>query len=298
MMPLFRLARIAVEIARFGAALVASYLPWSRTQPSQQLCASLTRLGTTFIKFGQALSLRQDLLPREYIKGLQSLQDHVAPFSAQAAMREIERAFGRPLEELFADINRKPLAAASIAQVHTAHLLDGQEVIVKIRRPHIDRQIERDMRALSWLARVAASQSRRLRHYEPARIIDEIWSNLSKETDFRREARNIQRFSLAFADWPTIHIPAVAGDLASETVIVQQRSAGRRIDDPALAAEGPRLAQNFVDAYLHQIFVLGVFHGDPHPGNLFITAEGRICFHDFGLVGFLDRATRRKLAYV
>jgi len=136
----------------------------------------------------------------------------------------------------------------------------------------------------------------RLRHYQPLRIVDEISTNLSKEIDFRREAQNIRRFAVAFAEWQTLLVPHVIDDLVCETVIVQERSRGSRIDDPSVKSIGPRLAQNFVDAYLHQIFVLGVFHGDPHPGNLFITRDGRICFHDFGLIGFLDRAARRKLA--
>ena len=160
----------------------------------------------------------------------------------------------------------------------------------------IKSQIDRDMRALRLLTRVATAAVPRLRHYQPLRIVDEVWSNLRKEIDFRQEARNIRRFAAAFADWPTIHIPGVIGDLVGETVIVQERSGGRRIDDPTLRSDGPTIAQHFVDAYLHQIFVLGVFHGDPHPGNLFITEEGRICFHDFGLIGVLDRPARRKLA--
>ena len=152
------------------------------------------------------------------------------------------------------------------------------------------------MRALTWFARIAVAIMPRLSHYQPLRIIDEIWSNLRKEIDFRQEARNIRRFVAAFAQWDTVHIPGVIDDLVSESVIVQTKSSGRRIDDPAVAPDGPRLAQNFVDTYLHQIFILGAFHGDPHPGNLFITQEGRICFHDFGLIGLLDGAARRKLA--
>ena len=256
----------------------------------------LARLGTTFIKFGQALSMRQDFLPDEYVVALQSLQDHIAPFPTQDAVREVEEGLRRPINELFARFDDKPLAAASVAQVHTAELYDGRQVIVKIRRAGIKTQISRDMQALRAVARLAIALMPRLRHYQPLRIIDEIWSNLRKELDFRQEARNIKQFAAAFADWSTIYIPGVVEELVSETVIVQERSHGRRIDDPALKAEGPRLTQNFVDLYLHQIFVLGIFHGDPHPGNLFITAEGRICFHDFGLVGLLDRAARRKLA--
>ena len=152
------------------------------------------------------------------------------------------------------------------------------------------------MRALRLLTRCALRMVPRLQRYEPLRIIDEIRDNLCNEIDFRREARNIKKFVAAFADWQTVYIPGVVGDLVSEAVLVHQRSGGRRIDNPANRAEGQRLAQNFVEAFLHQIFVLGVYHGDPHPGNLFITPDGRICFHDFGLVGSLDSDTRRQLA--
>jgi len=294
---LVRSLRIAVEAVRLAASLAMDRLHPTPAGPRApaRLCQSLARLGPTFIKFGQALSLRRDMLPDEYIAALQTLQDHVAPFPAEHAIGEIERAFRRPLGELFLDFECKPLAAASIAQVHTARLPDGREVIVKVRRIGIKRQIERDMRALVRLARIGSALSSRLRHYQPVRLVDEIWTNLRNEIDFRREARNITRFAAAFAGWPTVYVPRPIDGLVSETVIVQERSHGCRIDDPAARSQGSRLAQNFVDLYLHQILVLGVFHGDPHPGNLFITPDGRICFHDFGLMGSLDRTTRRRL---
>lgn len=297
-MPLFRLLRIGFEFLRFALGRTTEQLhpSRSRVKSPERLCATLARLGPAFIKFGQALSMRRDILPDAYIVALQSLQDHVAAFPARDAIREIEHGLQRPVKQLFLRFDHKPLAAASIAQVHTACLQDGREVIVKVRRIGIKSQIDRDMRALRLLTRVATAAVPRLRHYQPLRIVDEVWSNLRKEIDFRQEARNIRRFAAAFADWPTIHIPGVIGDLVGETVIVQERSGGRRIDDPTLRSDGPTIAQHFVDAYLHQIFVLGVFHGDPHPGNLFITEEGRICFHDFGLIGVLDRPARRKLA--
>lgn len=298
MISLLRLFRIAFEALRFVVDLALARLHLTRgpLNPPQQFCLSFARLGTTFIKFGQALSMRRDILPDEYAAALQSLQDHIAPFPTKIAIREIELGLGRPIKEIFSRFDEKPLAAASVAQVHAAELHDGRQVIVKVRRASIKAQIDRDMHALGAVARLATALIPRLRHYQPLRIIEEIWSNLRNEIDFRQEARNIKRFVAAFADWPTIHIPGVIENLVSEIVIVQERSSGWRIDDPAIKAEGPQLAQNFVDAYLHQIFVLGVFHGDPHPGNIFITAEGRICLHDFGLVGILDRSTRRKLA--
>ncbi|MBY0512188.1 MAG: AarF/ABC1/UbiB kinase family protein [Rhodospirillaceae bacterium] len=296
-MVLLRLLRLVWEGFRLAFILATDRLRPARPKRAPgQLPLALARLGPTFIKFGQALSLRRDILPDDYTAALQSLQDQITPFPAHEAVREIEGALGRPVAELFAHFDHKPLAAASIAQVHTARMHDGREVVVKVRRIDIKRMIDRDMRALLALTRFAMMIMPRLRHYQPLRLVGEIWSNLRKETDFRQEARNITRFAAAFANWPTVDIPRVVDGLISESVLVQERGTGRRIDDPIIRRDGPRLARDFADVYLHQIFVLGVFHGDPHPGNLFITSEGRICFHDFGLVGVLDRAARRRLA--
>lgn len=298
MTSIFRLLRIGVECFRLALGWATERLHLSRSAAGlpDRLCLALGRLGPAFVKFGQALSLRQEMMPDRYIVALQSLQDRVTPFPGEQAMREVERGLGVPLEQLFAHIDQLPLAAASIAQVHAARLHDGREVIVKVRRVGIEAMIDRDMRALRTMARIALVVVPHLRRYQPLRLIDEVWANLRKETDFRQEARNIRSFSAAFADWPTLHVPRVIDNLVSERVVVQERSAGLRIDDPQIGPDGPRLAQDFVEAYLHQIFVLGIFHGDPHPGNLFITSDGRICFHDFGLTGFLDRNRRRQLA--
>jgi ubiquinone biosynthesis protein len=297
-MSLFRLIRIGFELLRFAVGWMMGRLKRSgaRSNSPQRLRSALTRLGPTFVKFGQALSIRRDILPDPYIVALQSLQDHISSFPAREAIREIEHGLHCPVKQLFTRFDHKSLAAASVAQVHAACLSDGREVIVKVRRVGVKTQIDHDMRALRALTRFVAVIIPSVRHYQPLDIIDEIWRNLRKEIDFRQEARNIRRFAAAFADWPTVHIPGVIDDLVSENVIVQERSGGLRIDDPAIGPDGPALAQHFLDAYLHQIFVLGIFHGDPHPGNLFITDERRICFHDFGLVGVLDRPTRRRLA--
>jgi len=294
-MIVIRLTQIAW--AGFGLAVLALRQRGSRSSTlPERLCATLQRLGPTFVKAGQALSLRQDILPAPYAVALQALQDQVAAFPGELAIPEVERALGRPIDEVFAEFETAPFAAASIAQVHKAVLHNGDHIIVKVRRPGIDRQIEQDMRALLWAVRLLVGMLPRLRRFEPLRIVEEVWANLRKETDFRQEARNIRRFMEAFAGSPTVHIPALVDDLYGDSAVVQEFSSGLRIDDPKVKDDGPRLALAFVEAYLHQFFVLGVFHGDPHPGNLFITAEGRICFHDFGLVGFLDRATRRNLA--
>jgi ubiquinone biosynthesis protein len=293
-----RVIRIASAVAALLLFAVRLRMVATAAGPTlpRRLCTTLEGLGTTFVKLGQALSLHRDLLPDEYADALQDLQDRVSPFPGEQAMREVEAVLRRPLAELFAAFESTPLAAASIAQVHAASLHDGRTVIVKVQRPGIRAQIDQDMRILAAVLRVTLVFVPRLRRFQPQRLVEEAWANLRRETDFRKEARSIRRFEEAFRDWPTVYIPGVVDELYGESVLVQARSGGRRVDDPSIAADGPRLARAFVDAYLHQFFVLGVFHGDPHPGNLFVTDDGRLCFHDFGLVGYLDRATRRSLA--
>ena len=274
-------------------------LHWLRPElsPAQKFAGMLERLGTTFIKLGQGLSLRRDLLPDDYVDALQALQDHVASFDGKVAVREIERALGTSLHELFVEFDERPLAAASIAQVHSARLRDdGREVVVKVRRPGIRPQVTRDMRLLRLAIRILTGLVPRLRQFQPLDIIEEIGAGLQREMDFRREARNIKRFVLMFEGSETIYVPPVVDNLYTDAVLVQIRSGGRRIDDPALQARGAALAQALVDAYLRQFFLHGLFHGDPHPGNLFVMEDGRICFHDFGLVGFLDQHSRKNLA--
>ncbi len=296
------------HVGRFAqiAAALWGYLAWrgltalglwrSTLSPAQKLRNMLEGLGATFVKLGQGLSLRHDLLPEDYLAALQDLQDKVAPFPGALAVREIESALGKSINELFSEFDAQAFAAGSIAQVHKACMHDGRRVVVKVRRPRIKLQIDRDMRMLRTLVRVLLVFMPGLQRYQPLDIIQEIWTNLRKETDFRQEARSIRRFAEAFKDWPSVHIPGVVDELHSESALVQEMSGGLRVCDLGFAEKGPPLAQAFVDAYLHQFFVLGVFHGDPHPGNLFIMNDGRICFHDFGLVGFLDHATRRNLA--
>lgn len=300
MLDLLRLFQISWAIGGYLVwLLLRHWHVWpSAVSPGRKASMILQRLGTAFIKFGQGLSLRRDLLPDDFVSALQELQDRVTPFPAALAEREIETALGKPLDHLFSEFEREPMAAASIAQVHRARLPDGTAVIVKVRRPGIKAQVSRDMRLLRHVLRVVQVLAPGLRRFRPLDLVREIEINLLKEIDLRSEARNIARFAAAFAAWPGVHVPPAIAGLSAESILVQVLSGGRRVDDPSLQAEGlqRRLAETFVDAYLHQFFVLGLFHADPHPGNLFIRADGSICFHDFGLVGFLDRDARRNLA--
>ena len=268
----------------------------SAQPPARRFAALLEDLGTPFVKLGQHLSLRHDLLPPDFVEALQDLQDHVRPFDPALAAAEIERALGAPPAVVFARFDREPFAAASIAQVHGARTHEGQEVIVKVRRPDIVARVELDMRLLLMVVRVLSWFAPVLRRYRAHDVVREVWQNLRRELDLREEARQVQRFAAAFERSATVMIPEVIDPLCRESVMVQRRSGGERVDRIADRERGRELARNFIDAYVRMFFSLGLFHGDPHPGNLFVMADGRLCFHDFGIVGTLDRPARQALA--
>jgi ubiquinone biosynthesis protein len=263
--------------------------------PALRFAQVLEGLGTTFIKLGQGLSLHRELLPDDYAHELERLQDHVKPFDGRVARLEVERSFGRSVDALFGEFETEPFAAGSIAQVHRATMPDGRPVIVKVRRPGIAQRVDEDLRILRWFIRSVLVVMPSVRALRPFELVDELARNLHKEIDFRQEAMNIERFVEVFRDWPQIYVPGVVDHLYSPWVVVQEVSPGERIDRPEFRQDGPRLAKLLVEAYLHMFFRVGVYHGDPHPGNLFVAPDGRICLHDFGLVGHLDPATRLNL---
>jgi ubiquinone biosynthesis protein len=267
-----------------------------RHAPEKRFADLLEGLGTSFVKLGQHLSLRSDLFPGAYLEELQKLQDQVKPFPAADAVAAIERSFGKAPALLFIRFDEEPLAAASVAQVHTARTFNGREVVVKVLRPGVAVQVERDMRILAAVVRLLSRFSPLLTRYKAEAVVREVAVTLKRELDLREEARNARRFADAFRASQTIEIPDVLMELCSETVMVQERSFGRRVNDLGDATNGAQLAQNLIDAYVEMFFVLGSFHGDPHPGNVFIRDDGRIALHDFGVVGSLDRPTRHALA--
>lgn len=295
---LIRLLRINAALWGYFAWWVLVKAGWRRPKqtPGQRLAQTFERLGTTFIKFGQVLSVRADLLPDDYLVALRGLQDRIPAFSSATAIAEIETAFGRSVDELFAEFDPAPLAAASIAQVHRGRLRDGRDVVVKVRRPGIKEQVSLDMRMLRRAVRTLLWFAPAMHRYQPLAVIQEINVHLQKELDFRQEARNIARFARALEKFEYLYIPRAVEGLCTPAVMVQERSRGVRIDDASLKEQGPALARQLTGIYLYQLLVLGAFHGDPHPGNLFVMPDRRICLHDFGLVGALDAATRRNLA--
>lgn len=284
---------------------VASYALWlllwrlglaRRRTPAERFASLLENLGASFVKLGQHLSLRSDLFPPEYLVELQKLQDRVKPFAQAEAIAAVERAFGKPTSQLFVRFDPEPLAAASVAQVHAARTFSGKEVVVKVLRPGVAVQVDRDMRILVLLVRFLSRFSPLLTRHRAEAVVREVWMSLRRELDLREEARSVQRFAGEFAASRTIDVPGVVEGMVTETVMVQERTRGIRVDTTEGARRGPALAQALIDAYVHMFFVMGFFHGDPHPGNLLVTPEGRLALHDFGVVGTLDRPTRLALA--
>jgi ubiquinone biosynthesis protein len=279
-----------------GSGLTAWFFARSQAAswPSN-LRRALEHLGPTFVKLGQALSERRDLLPLSLTAELSKLQGQVAPFSELAAAKVVEAEFGAPQNHLFASFDGNPVAAASIAQVHRAVLHDGREVAVKILRPGVRKSIDQDMRILVTLMAVGSAVVPALRKRQSVLLVRELWRNLRRETDLEEEARNIHRFAVAFKGSKTVFIPDVVGAFSSPSILVEEFGSGRGIADPSLADQAETLSKAFLDFYMRQFFTLGRFHADPHPGNIFVMADGRLCFHDFGAVGTLDARAREAL---
>jgi ubiquinone biosynthesis protein len=264
-----------------------------------RLREALIALGPTFIKLGQLLSTRPDLLPVEFTTELSKLQDTVPPFPPEMAISMIERELGKPLDELFASFERTPLAAASLGQVHAAVLPNGAEVAVKIQRPDIATRIHTDLAIINDLAALAQERLTWASQYDLVGLAWEFSSVLRAELDYRREGRNAERFRANFHGSPLVYVPQIYWEYTTSTVLTSERLYGAKINDlVALERSGidrRALAQNSLALILQEIFSDGFFHSDPHPGNFFALPNAVIGVVDFGQVGRLDRATTRGL---
>jgi ubiquinone biosynthesis protein len=262
----------------------------------ERLCETLERLGTTFVKLGQGLSLRRDVLPAGYREALEQLHDRVPPFASATAIATVEQALGQPIPVLFAQFDPEPFAAASVAQVHRARLHDGTEVVAKIRRPGIVAQVKSDLRLLRLLARVLQALWPALKRQRPLELINEMGTQLIAEMDLEHEARNMRRLSPSIESVAGATMPKVIEPYVTPSVLVEELSHGAPLATIFGTERGRLTARQLLDTYLHQLFIDGVFHGDPHPGNLFAMADGQLCFHDFGTIGYLDPAARHAFA--
>jgi ubiquinone biosynthesis protein len=262
----------------------------------ERLRLALEELGPIFIKFGQAVSTRRDLLPPDIADELAKLQDRVPPFAGEEARAAIERSLGRPVGEVFGSFETAPLAAASIAQVHAATLKDGREVIVKVLRPAMRSVIRRDLEVLYALARLALRYGREAARLRPLEIVAEYDKTIMDELDLMREAANAAQLKRNFAGSPLLYVPEVHFDLCRADVLVMERIRGVQISDIArlreLGVDIKKLAENGVAIFFTQMLRHNFFHADMHPGNIFVLAADpanpRYAAVDFGIVGTLD----------
>jgi ubiquinone biosynthesis protein len=255
----------------------------------EELAADLERLGPTFIKLGQLLSTRADLLPLSYTEALARLQDDVEPFDSEEAERIIAEEIGVRPSKAFLELDRDPIAAASLGQVHRARLRDGRHVAVKVQRPGIRARIVEDMDALEELAEFLDSHTEAGRRYEFSGILGEMRSSIMRELDYRREAQNLRTLSANLEEFERIVVPVPVEDFTTSRVLTMEYVHGRKVTSVGplarLEMDGVALADELFKAYLKQILVDGFFHADPHPGNVFLTDDGRIALIDVGMVG-------------
>ncbi len=265
-----------------------------------RLRRSLEDLGPIFVKFGQILSTRKDLLPDDIARELARLQDKVPPFPGEEAVRIIESSFGKPISELFAAFDVQPFASASIAQVHAARLPDGKDVIVKVVRPGIQKTIKRDIGLMATIAGLAQRHSSTARRLRVCEVVQEFERTLYDELDMQREASSASQLKRNFANSRLLYVPEVYWPYTRKRVMVMERISGIPIGDiPALRASGidlRRLAENGVEVFFTQVFRHNFFHADMHPGNIFVAADGRYIAIDFGIMGSLRDIDQRYLA--
>lgn len=251
----------------------------------------LEELGPTFIKFGQTLSTRAELLPSDIIRELTVLQDRVVPVPFDSIRQVLTRELGQPLEKCFAELDETPLASASIAQVHGGRLPDGRPVIVKVKKPGIAQTIEVDLEILHDLAGIV---DERLGDptFSAVELVDEFQRSLRREMDFVREGRNAERFRRVFADSADVYIPEVFWDCSTESVLTLERVEGIKITNVAQLEERGidrrEVATRCARVFMRQVLLEGFFHGDPHPGNILVGDDGRLILLDFGIVGRLS----------
>jgi len=311
----WRLLRVALSFARHDAlfpleilGVAPALVAWARLfvwrrdarRPGERLAAALQEMGPSFIKLGQALSTRADLLSEEVAADLAQLQDHLPPFPGVMARRTIELELGRPVEALYASFDDTPIAAASIAQVHFATTADGREVAVKILRPGIEAAFARDLDLFYWMAELVERTQPRFRRLRPVESVKAFADVVRVEMDLRMEAAAAQELGENFHDDPSYRTPAVDWDRTAQRVMTQERVDGIPIGDRdaiVTAGHDPDLImKKCAEAFFYQVFRDGFFHADMHGGNAFVDRQGRIVPVDFGIMGRVDPDTRGYLA--
>jgi ubiquinone biosynthesis protein len=315
---LHRLHEIASVLIRYGGGDIVRLLGmanvleragrilhWQTTSEISRLDApvrvrmAMEELGPTFIKFGQLLATRVDMFAPNWISEFEKLHRQVAPSDAAAVREELIKAWGHPPEEIFDHFDPEPIAAASIAQVYRARLKEGDDVVIKVRRPGIEAKIEADLRILEHFAQLVESEVPDWRRYEPERMVGEFRRSLRRELDLVKESRNIEQFGRNFAGDENVSIPRIYWDYTTQNVNVQEEIKGHSgTNHQALVDAGldPRmLAARGADTVLKMVLVHGYFHADPHPGNVIFLPDNRIGMIDFGMVGHLTERRRNEI---
>ncbi|MBI4756787.1 MAG: ubiquinone biosynthesis regulatory protein kinase UbiB [Betaproteobacteria bacterium] len=315
-MRLLRLLKIATVSVRYGLdQMILEHEPsglllpvtnfvlfWRRLREPRavRLRKALEALGPIFVKFGQALSTRRDLLPTDIADELAKLQDRVPPFPSEQALAQLEAAYGKPVDQVFKSFDPRPVASASVAQVHIAELPDGREVAVKILRPNIERVIANDVALLETLAAVVERIWPEGRRLKPREVVAEFRKHLDEELDLMREAANCSQLRRNFLNSRLLMVPEVHWDWCSRTVMVMERMHGTPISQvERLREQGidiPVLARSGVEIFFTQVFRDGFFHADMHPGNIFVAPDGQYIALDFGIMGTLTDEDKNYLA--
>jgi len=270
-----------------------------RLSQSQRLRLVMEELGPTFIKLGQLLSTRPDVLGKEYIHEFSKLQDKVPAVKIEEINAQIQRELGYPAQELFAEFSSEPLAAASIAQVHRGKLKSGEEVVLKVRRPGIVKIVETDIDVLMGLAYLIEQHVPAVALYDPVGLVKEFRRSIMRELNFTREGRTVDRFAVNFAKSETVYTPKIFWEYTGDMVLTMEYVDGIKISAiEELSEHGydlKEIARRGADAFLKQVLDFGLFHADPHPGNVFILPGQVICMLDFGMVGRLGQDLKDQL---
>lgn len=289
-------AGIATEVARLAAILrVVAEGRFALRHDAGRLREALEELGPTFVKFGQMLSQRDDLFPAPLVAELRGLQDRAGAFPAEVARRIVEDETGRTIAELYSSFDDEPLAAASMAQVHRAVLRDGTRVVVKVQRPGLEQTVEADIAVLRRVAKLLSGLPA-LRAFNLAELVEEFARTLRTELDFEQEGRNAERFAALNRGEPLVMVPGIFWEASTRRVLTLAESTGQRIDRAAIQPHRrAELARALMGLFLTHVFEHGAFHADPHPGNVFLMPDGRLCFHDFGALGELSPRVQESL---
>jgi len=266
---------------------------------ARELPDDLEKLGPTFVKIGQLLSSRADLLPQKFLKPLSRLQDKVKPFSYEDVQFIIENELGAKISKLFSSFDPTPLAAASLGQVHRAALHDGRPVVVKVQRPGIHEQIREDFAALEEIAKVLHRHTEFGQRHELVKVLEEFETTIAQELDYRREATHLVTLAENLREFKRIRVPLPVDSYTTHKVLTMEYIEGTKITELSpltpLDLDGRALAEELFQAYLKQVLLDGTFHADPHPGNVFLTTDKRIALIDLGMVGHTTPAMQENL---